>query len=53
MDFVNFKNSCKKEMRGGKEMYDVKGCHKWLTISELFQYWYKTHIKENATTTAL
>lgn len=49
MDFVNFKNSCKKEMRGGKEMYSAEGHYKWPSISELFQYWYKTHVKEKVT----
>ncbi len=38
-DFISFEKGCKKELRGGETMYDIKGHYKWLSLSELFQYW--------------
>jgi hypothetical protein len=38
--FTKFEESCKKEVRGGVTMYDIKGCHKWLTIKELITYYF-------------
>lgn len=37
--FLEFEKEQKKTMRGGIEMYDIKGLHKYLTLSELFN-WY-------------
>lgn len=37
--FIEFEKSCKQEMRGGILMYDIKGCHRWLTLEGLFKYW--------------
>jgi len=37
--FFEFEKTIKKEQRGGKIMYDVKGQYKWLTLTELFDYW--------------
>lgn len=42
--FIEFEKSCKKEIRGGIEMYDVKGHYKWLSLSELFKYWREQNI---------
>lgn len=42
--FMEFEKSCKKEIRGGTEMYDVKGHYKWLSLSELFKYWRERNI---------
>jgi hypothetical protein len=37
--FLDFEKEQKKVMRGEIEMYDLKGHHKYLTFSELFN-WY-------------
>lgn len=37
--FLEFEKQQKKTMRGNIEMYDIKGHHKYLTFSELFN-WY-------------
>ena len=37
--FLDFEKQQKKVMRGEIEMYDLKGHHKYLTFSELFN-WY-------------
>jgi len=37
--FLDFEKEQKKVMRGEIEMYDLKGHHKFLTFSELFN-WY-------------
>ena len=37
--FLDFEKEQKKVMRGEIEMYDIKGHHKYLTFSELFN-WY-------------
>jgi len=37
--FLDFEKEQKKVMRGEVEMYDIKGHHKYLTFSELFN-WY-------------
>lgn len=39
ISFLDFESNQKKSIRGGVEMYDVKGCYKYLTLSELFDYW--------------
>jgi hypothetical protein len=41
--FFDFRESTPKEMRGDRLMYDVKGCYKYLTESELFDYYIKTN----------
>jgi hypothetical protein len=37
--FLDFERDQKKSIRGGIEMYDVKGCHKYLSLSELLDYY--------------
>ena len=37
--FLDFESKQKKSIRGGVEMYDIKGQYKYLTLSELFEYW--------------
>lgn len=37
--FLEYKNKQNKSIRGGVEMYDIKVCYKYLTLSELFDYW--------------
>lgn len=37
--FLEFEKEQKKTMRGNIEMYDIKGHHRYLTFSELFN-WY-------------
>ena len=37
--FLDFEKEQKKTLRGNIEMYDIKGHHKYLTFSELFN-WY-------------
>lgn len=37
--FIEFEKNQPKTMRGDALMYDVKGFHKYLTISELFDYY--------------
>lgn len=39
LNFLDFESKQPKSIRGGVEMYDVKGYYKYLTIGELFQYW--------------
>lgn len=39
--FIEWVDSLKTEIRGGVVMYDVKGHYKWLTQSELFNYYAK------------
>ena len=39
LNFLDFVNETPKSIRGGVEMYDVKGHYKYLTLSELFEYW--------------
>mgnify|MGYP003591885501 CR=1 FL=1 len=36
--FVGFEKSQIKTERGGRTVYDVKGYYKYLTLSELFEY---------------
>jgi hypothetical protein len=38
-NFINFESKQSKSIRGGVEMYDIKGYYKYLTFSELFDYW--------------
>lgn len=44
-DFIEFEKSCKKELRGEEIMYDIKGQYRYLTLSELFDYYFKTKNK--------
>ena len=37
-NFVDFEKSQTKTERGGRTMYDVKGHYKYLTLSDLFEY---------------
>lgn len=37
--FVEWRNSLHQEIRGGKIMFDVIGNYKWLTESELFNFY--------------
>ena len=37
--FLEFEKEQKKTMRGNIEMYDIKGHHRYITFSELFN-WY-------------
>lgn len=37
--FMEFEKTCKKDMFGGVEMYDVKGYYKLLSLLGLFKYW--------------
>ena len=39
-NFLDFKSKQKKSIRGGVEIYDIKGHYKYLSLSELFDYWY-------------
>ena len=39
--FINYRNSIDSTIRGGVTMYDVKGYYKYLTESELFEYYFK------------
>lgn len=39
-NFIHFERDTKRQLRGGVVMYDVKGHYKWLTLSELFNYWH-------------
>ncbi len=41
--FLDFEKQQVKTVRGSVEMYDVKGCHKYLTFSELFEWYVKYH----------
>lgn len=41
--FLEFEKEQKKTMRGNIEMYDIKGHYKYLTYSELFN-WYVSRI---------
>jgi len=41
LSFLDFEKSCKKEKRGGIEMYDVKGHYKWMSLTELYEYYFK------------
>lgn len=41
--FIEFEKGQKKTVRGGIEMYDVKGEYKYLTFSELFQLFLTTN----------
>ena len=38
-DFVEWKDNLKKEIRGGKLMFDVPKYHKWLDENELLTYY--------------
>lgn len=42
-DFLEFEKEQKKTMRGNIKMYDIKGYYKYLTLSELFN-WYVSRI---------
>lgn len=37
--FIEWRDKLKKEVRGGVLMFDVPKRHKWLSESELFEYW--------------
>ena len=37
--FIDFESEQKKSVRSGIEMYDVKGFHKYLSLSELLDYY--------------
>lgn len=37
--FLDFESKQSKSIHGGVEMYDIKGHYKYLTFSELFDYW--------------
>lgn len=39
LNFLDFESKQPKSIRGGVEMYDVKGYYKYLTLGELFHYW--------------
>lgn len=39
LNFLDFESKQPKSIRGGVEMYDVKSHYKYLTLSELFEYW--------------
>jgi hypothetical protein len=41
LSFVEFERTCKKEIRGGVMMYDVKGHYKWLTANELSNWYFR------------
>lgn len=43
LDFVEFEKQQIKSNRGGVEMYDVKGHYKYLTLSELVDYYFKRY----------
>jgi hypothetical protein len=43
-NFINWKNNLRKEMIGGKLMFDVPKYYKWLEETELLDYYLK-HIK--------
>lgn len=38
-NFINWKNSIRKELRNGVIMFDVPKHYKWLTETELFEYY--------------
>lgn len=38
-NFLYYESKQSKSIRGGVEMYDIKGHYKYLTLSELFDYW--------------
>ena len=42
-NFSSFEKEQQKVKRGDIEMYDVKGYYKYLTLGELFVYWYKKY----------
>ncbi len=37
-NFLDFESKQPKSIRGGVEMYDVKGYYKYINLGELFQY---------------
>lgn len=37
--FIDYERTCKKDVWGGKTYYDVKGHYKFITLTELFNYW--------------
>ena len=41
LNFIEFEKKQKREDRGEQIMYDIKGCHKYLTFSELFEWYIK------------
>lgn len=41
LEFFEFEKLQKQEIRGGVTMYDVKGYHKYLTMSELIDHYFK------------
>lgn len=43
--FMAYEGCQRKEIRGGVVMYDVKGCHKYLTVLELFDIYLSSVFK--------
>ena len=39
LNFLDFESKQKKSIRGGVKMYDIKGHYKYLTFSELYEWW--------------
>ena len=39
--FIDFEKQQIRTVRGNVEMYDIKGCHKYLTLAELFEWYIK------------
>ena len=47
--FLEFESNQKKSIRGGVEMYDIKGHYKFLSLSELFDYWCNNYLIKTET----
>lgn len=41
--FINYESTCKKVTRGNQTLYDIKGQHRYLSLTELFNYWKNKH----------
>lgn len=39
--FADFEKNQRTIMIAGEKMYDIKGHYKWMTMSELFEYYLK------------